>query len=63
MGELDKGGNSHTTGVVSHQPRPNRCRGEAIDREGCFYSRRVHGEDKGGEGYVSGYPTEDAVGL
>jgi len=51
---LSWGGCIPHTGIVSNQPRPDRYPGEAPHRKGSDYSRRVHGENKGGEGDVSG---------
>ncbi len=52
MGELDKSGTVTLQELLVTST--NRCRGEAPHREGSDHSRRVHGENKGGEGYVSG---------
>ena len=58
MAKVDKSG---TVTIVSHFPGPDRCRGEAAHREGRDHPVRVHGENKGGEGYVSGDVAEDEV--
>ncbi len=51
-------GNGYIAGVGGLQLGPNRCRGEAAHQEGRLHSRRVHGQNKGGEGYVSGDVSE-----
>ncbi len=53
--------NGYIAGVISHFSSLDRCRCEAPYREGSDYPRRVHGEDKGGEGYVSSDVSESEV--
>jgi len=50
MATIDKGGMVSLQELVVSSI--DRCRGEAPHREGSDYSRRVHGENKGGEGDV-----------
>ncbi len=53
MATVDKGG-TVTLQELLVTSLAQRCRGEAAHREGSDYSRRVHGEAEGGEGYLSG---------
>src|SRR5215510_14009186 len=35
----------NNSGIAHLKPRSNRCAGEAVDREGADYPRRVYAED------------------
>jgi len=61
MGALGKGGTVTLQELVVSSLAQTDSRGEAPYRKGSDHSRRVHGEDKGGEGYISGDVSETKV--